>query len=96
MRPFIALCGWMAVFIAISLASNMEASACGIDWSKPQTHFDGVDPQGHVMFVDSLGNLTLKDGTTTSLLPHMHFRMAFFMALIPSLMDRGLTIFCLP
>jgi len=40
---------------------------CGLDWSAPRNHFDGLDEQGHVMFVDSLGNLALQDGTTLPL-----------------------------
>ena len=41
---------------------SAPARACGLSWEKPHTHFDGTDEQGHVLFVDSLGDLTLGDG----------------------------------
>ncbi len=36
------------------------AAACGIDWSSPSGHFEGVDYQGHVHLVQRFGEITGK------------------------------------
>ncbi len=40
----------------------MKAEACGLNWSQPKSHFEGVSFQGYVFLVESLGDIVLKDG----------------------------------
>jgi hypothetical protein len=52
----------MVAFATILSLSLLQVSACGLRLEKPHAHFDGTDEQGHVLFVDSLGDLDLGDG----------------------------------
>lgn len=45
--------------VAALIVSCLHTLGCGLSWDKPKAHFDGVDEQGHVLFVDSLGTLDL-------------------------------------
>ena len=36
--------------------------ACGINWTLPQSHFDGVDEQGRVNYTEKIGDLDLGEG----------------------------------
>jgi len=42
---------------ATSLFFSGEALACGIEWKLPQSHFEGVDEQGHVLYGEKIGAL---------------------------------------
>ena len=35
---------------------------CGLDWSEPKSHFEGVSFQGYVFLVEPLGEVELRDG----------------------------------
>lgn len=35
---------------------------CGLNWLEPKSHFDGVSNQGYVFLVETLGDITLRDG----------------------------------
>ena len=62
MKHIIRLSRWMVMFVAFLLSQSIDVRACGIDWSVPRNHFNGVDEFGHVSIVDSLGTLDLGDG----------------------------------
>jgi antitoxin component YwqK of YwqJK toxin-antitoxin module len=64
MRPRVILSGKIALFIGLFFVSCIYATACGLSWEAPHTYFDGVDEQGHVMFVDKFESLDLGDGLT--------------------------------
>jgi YD repeat-containing protein len=44
-------------FFFSTLILPSMALGCGIGWTEPKSHFDGVDYQGHVMQVEKLGDL---------------------------------------
>ena len=52
----------MAALAAILLLPGLQVKACGLRLEKPHAHFDSTDEQGHVLLVDSLGELDLGDG----------------------------------
>ena len=39
-----------------------SASACGLDWSEPKSHFEGVSNYGQVFLVETLGEIGIRDG----------------------------------
>jgi hypothetical protein len=44
------------------LLPSALASACGLDWTLPQAHFEGVDEQGYVAYWEKIGQADLGDG----------------------------------
>lgn len=61
MRPGFAARGLGAALMACILFSA-AAYACGLSWSKPGSHFDGVDYQGDVYLVEEIGEFDLGKG----------------------------------
>ncbi len=56
-----------SVLLALGVAGLLtgiciKAEACGLNWSQPKSHFEGVSFQGYVFLVESLGDIVLKDG----------------------------------
>ena len=45
---------WMGL---LTIGATGEALSCGIDWRLPQSHFEGVDEQGHVLYSEKIGDL---------------------------------------
>lgn len=41
----------------LCIVATGEALSCGIDWRLPQSHFEGVDEQGHVLYGEKIGDL---------------------------------------
>jgi len=50
----------MAMWIIASMGT--QAKACGLNWSEPKSHFEGVSFQGYVFLVEPLGQIELRDG----------------------------------
>ena len=54
---------WMVLAAAALLGSACgSASACGLDWSEPKSHFEGVSNYGQVFLVETLGEIGIRDG----------------------------------
>ncbi len=51
----------LVLFIWIAIAST-KIHACGLDWTVPQNHFDGVDENGHLSYWKQLGQIDIGDG----------------------------------
>ena len=47
--------------------SPQTAPACGLDWTLPQAHFEGVDDQGYVAYWEKIAQADLGDGLTIPL-----------------------------
>jgi hypothetical protein len=45
---------WVGVFLAA-----LPAQACGLDWTLPQAHFEGVDGNGNVAYWEKIGEIDL-------------------------------------
>ncbi len=50
------------VWLAVAAASPFRLSACGLDWSPPTNHFDGVDEQGYVEYWEKVADVDFGDG----------------------------------
>lgn len=60
---------WMSLFTVVLTS---EVLSCGIDWRLPQSHFEGVDEQGHVLYCEKIGTLDMGDGLDIPL--HIMFK----------------------
>ena len=60
----------LLIFFTCSLAESW--SACGINWSLPQNHFENVNPQGKLSWWKDLGQVDAGDGLMLPL--HLNFR----------------------
>lgn len=50
------------VFVALLGSFCGSGMACGLNWSEPRSHFEGVSCYGHVFLVEPLGEIEIKDG----------------------------------
>ena len=55
----------LALFLGVSA---LRCSACGLDWSVPHSHFDGVDEQGKLSWWQKIGSVDLGQGLTIPLI----------------------------
>ncbi len=55
---------WFPVFLLTStfLLLPTSAPACGLDWTLPTNHFDGVNEQGYVSYWEKIADADLGDG----------------------------------
>jgi hypothetical protein len=53
---FLCALSWPILFWPIT------APACGLDWTLPQAHFEGVDENGYVAYWEKIGQADLGDG----------------------------------
>jgi YD repeat-containing protein len=49
------------IFIAVALACPV-AHGCGLDWTLPFSHFDGINEEGYVEYWEKIGQVDLGDG----------------------------------
>jgi hypothetical protein len=49
-------------FILLGLLAPSLGTGCGLDWTLPQAHFDGVEEHGYVAYWEKIGEADLGDG----------------------------------
>ncbi len=52
----------VAAICASVLLATEQGQACGMSWSEPRSHFEGVDYQGNVMLVERFGEIDAGEG----------------------------------
>ncbi|HEX4141806.1 MAG TPA: hypothetical protein VHY09_15770, partial [Candidatus Methylacidiphilales bacterium] len=48
---------WLGAFLV-----PLSALGCGLDWTLPQAHFEGVEEHGYVAYWEKIGEIELGDG----------------------------------
>ncbi len=64
MRPLRPISPILLLSLLCVLLRPTLLPACGLDWTLPHAHFDGVDEQGHVSYWETLGQADLGDNLT--------------------------------
>lgn len=68
-RGKVASLGMFCMAGALLVAGLASTSrGCGIDWSVPETHFDGVDARGHVCYSEKIGEVDFGGGLNLPLI----------------------------
>jgi hypothetical protein len=67
--------GWLTmknavIFLVVVLAA-LRSSGCGLDWTLPDNHFDGVNEMGYVSHWEKIGEVDCGDGVTMPI--HVNF-----------------------
>lgn len=58
-KRYVAL---QAIILVVVLVNNCNVLACGLDWTLPGNHFEGVDPHGYVSYWERIGEVDFGDG----------------------------------
>lgn len=67
------ICDWIlrdgrGLGLLLLVVRSSASNACGIEWSVPVTHFDGVDSKGHVCYSEKIGEVDVSDGVKLPLI----------------------------